>query len=113
MSTNHVTLSGRVSADPEVRVLPSGDEVISFRLVVPRSPVALRRSKQPVDTFECSAWSASMRRTVRRLTAGQHVEVTGELRRRFTRRGGVPVSWVSVEIASCRRDDGPAVASGS
>jgi len=93
MSTNQVTLSGRVSADPEVRRLPSGDEVVSFRLVV-------RRSK------------AAMRRVARRLSAGEHVEITGELRRRFTRHTGIPMSWVSVEVATCRRLRSPTVASG-
>lgn len=70
MSTNHVTLGGRVSADPGARQLPSGDEVVSLRLVVPRSKTAMRRSKQSVDTFECTAWSFAMRRVVRRLSAG-------------------------------------------
>ncbi len=85
MTTIEYILSGRVSAAPETRVLPSGDEVVSFRLIVRRSAAARRRSKQVVDTIECSAWSASMRRTVGRLEAGAEVEVTGELRRRFTR----------------------------
>lgn len=100
---NAVTLAGRVSADPEPRVLPSGDEVVSFRLVVPRSAAALRRSRQRVDTIECVAWSARLRRTTRRLVAGDEVVVTGELRRRFTRSGGGPTSWVSVELGSCVR----------
>ena len=113
MSTNQVTLSGRVSADPEVRRLPSGDEVVSFRLVVRPSKAAMRRSKQSVDTFECAAWSSAMRRVARRLSAGEHVEITGELRRRFTRHTGIPMSWVSVEVATCRRLRSPTVASGT
>ncbi|WP_159540340.1 single-stranded DNA-binding protein [Aeromicrobium sp. 9AM] len=107
---NRVHLVGRVSADPETRVLPSGDEVVSFRLVVRRSAAARRRSKQVVDTIECSAWSASMRRTVGRLEAGTEVEVTGELRRRFTRGA---ISFVSVDVDSCRKVTAPAVASGA
>lgn len=110
---NHVHLAGRVSADPETRVLPSGDEVVSFRLIVRRSSAARRRSKQLVDTIECSAWSAAMRRTVSRLEAGTEVEVTGELRRRFTRGGGGAISFVTVEVDSCRKLSVPAVASGA
>jgi single-strand DNA-binding protein len=83
--------------------LPSGDEVVSFRLVVPRSAAARRRSKQLVDTIECSAWTARLRRTVRTLEAGESVTVTGELRRRFTRGSRGTMSWVSVDLETCER----------
>jgi single-strand DNA-binding protein len=106
-SVNTVRLSGRVSAAPLARLLPSGDEVVSFRLVVPRSAAARRRSKQRVDTFECSAWTARLRRAVRRLEAGDLVTVTGELRRRFSRGSQGPMSWVSVELESCERTAAP------
>ena len=106
-SVNAVRLSGRVSAAPEARMLPSGDEVVSFRLIVHRSPAARRRSKQRVDTIECSAWTARLRRSVRRLAAGDAVTVTGELRRRFTRGAGGPMSWVNVDLDTCERTAGP------
>ena len=106
-SVNAVRLSGRVSAAPEARLLPSGDEVVSFRLVVPRSASARRRSKQRVDTIECSAWSARLRRSVRRLEAGDPVTVTGELRRRFTRGAAGPMSWVNVDLDTCERTADP------
>jgi single-strand DNA-binding protein len=104
---------GRVSAAPESRVLPSGDEVVSFRLIVARSAAALRRSKQRVDTIECSAWTATMRRTVLRLEPGVEVAVSGELRRRFSRGANGAVSRVTVDLNSCRRAESPAVASES
>lgn len=106
-SVNAVRLSGRVSAAPEARMLPSGDEVVSFRLVVPRSPTALRRSKQRVDTIECSAWTARLRRSVRRLEAGDLVTVTGELRRRFSRGARGPMSWVNVDLETCEQAAAP------
>ncbi len=100
---NLVRLRGRVSADPQARMLPSGDEVVSFRLVVPRSASARRRSKQRVDTIECSAWSARLRKKARALEAGDEVAVSGELRRRFTRGAAGPMSWVSVDLETCER----------
>ncbi|MGH3457087.1 single-stranded DNA-binding protein [Aeromicrobium sp.] len=100
---NAVRLTGRVSAAPDARLLPSGDEVVSFRLIVPRSAAARRRSKQLVDTIECSAWTARLRRSVRRLEADDAVTVTGELRRRFSRGAHGPTSWVSVELETCER----------
>jgi len=114
---NQVTLAGRVSASPEAHILPSGDEVVSFRLIVPRSTAARRRSKQPVDTIDCAAWSSAMRRAVRRLEPGTEVVVTGELRRRFSRGPVGPISRVTVELDSCQRAEQPvgesAVASSS
>ena len=108
---NQVTLTGRISADPESRVLPSGDEVVSFRLVVRRSSAARRRSKQVVDTIECSAWTAALRRSVSRLPAGTEVTVRGELRRRFSRGGAGVISWVTVDVDTCRKVASAAVAS--
>lgn len=102
-SHNQVTLAGRVSANPEAHILPSGDEVVSFRLIVARSAAARRRSKQPVDTIDCAAWSAAMRRAVRRLEAGTQVVVTGELRRRFSRGPVGPISRVTDELDTCQR----------
>lgn len=110
-AVNSVELSGRVSADPESRTLPSGDEVVSFRVVVPRDARARRRSRQTVDTIEVSAWSAKARRTALRLSAGDEVTVTGQLRRRFRRAGGAPQSFVSVELEACVRR--PPVASST
>jgi single-strand DNA-binding protein len=108
---NRVHLAGRISADPETRILPSGDEVVSFRLVVRRDAAARKRSKQVVDTIECAVWTAALRRSVGRLAAGTEVEVTGQLRRRFTRGGGGAISFVTVEVDSCRKAQQPAVAS--
>lgn len=110
-SNNRVHLTGRVSAEPETRVLPSGDEIVSFRLVVRRSASARRRSKQVVDTIECTVWRAALRRSVRRIAPGTEVSVSGELRRRFSRGAGGVVSWVSVEVSSCQRVAVTAVAS--
>lgn len=108
---NSVRLTGRISAPPESRILPSGDELVSFRLIVRRSASARKRSKQVVDTIECSVWRAALRRSTLRLTAGTEVEVTGALRRRFTSSGRGVASWVSVEVDSCRKLRATAVAS--
>ncbi len=97
-STNHVAVSGRVSQAAEVRILPSGDELVTFRVIVGRPAAALKRSKQKVDTFECVVWLAKLRKAAARLEAGEQVEVTGQLRRRFSRAKGVPTSFVSIEV---------------
>jgi single-strand DNA-binding protein len=103
MDTNSVELVGHVSGEPVERLLPSGDHLVTFRVVVPRSPAARRRTRQSVDTLECSAWSARVRRAAVRLATGDQVAVRGELRRTF-RRGRTGVrSWVTVDVDHIER----------
>ena len=97
---NEVRLVGRVSRPPERRELPSGDEVWTFRVVVPRADSG--RSRQSVDALECAAWSARARRSVRAWSDGDVVEVSGALRRRFFRAGGAVASRVEVEMSGGR-----------
>jgi single-strand DNA-binding protein len=98
---NEVRLVGRLSRPPEERVLPSGDVVWVFRVVVGRSLDA-RRPRQMVDALECVAWSARARRSVAGWAVDDVVEVNGALRRRFFRVGGAVASRVEVEMASGR-----------
>ena len=105
-SANQVRLAGTVSSVPEVRVLPSGDELCVVRVVVPRRGGHARsdgRRSPSVDVLDCCAWEARPRRTVAGWDPGDEVEVTGALRRRFFRAGGVTASRVEVEISSARR----------
>lgn len=98
---NEVRLVGRLSQAPEERVLPSGDSVWTFRVVVPRRRTA-SGSRQTVDAIECAAWSARARRSVSGWAADDVVEVAGALHRRFFRAGGAVASRVEVEMASGR-----------
>jgi single-strand DNA-binding protein len=102
-AANSVQLVGHVSGVPIERQLPSGDHLVSFRVVVERSAAARRRTRQSIDTVECSAWSAKLRRTAVGLAVGDLVTVSGELRRTFRRsRGGVR-SWVTVDVDRIER----------
>lgn len=97
---NEVRLVGRLSQDPEERVLPSGDSVWTFRVVVPRERPG--KSRQSVDAIECAAWSARARRSASSWSADDVVEVVGALHRRFFRAGGAVASRVEVEMTSGR-----------
>lgn len=94
---NEVRLTGRLSAQPEARELPSGDTVVVFRVVVDRAPD--KRSKVSVDAIECTAWSSRARRAVLQRTVGDVVSVEGSLRRRFFRTAAGPASRVEVEAS--------------
>ena len=96
---NEVVLAGRLSGVTEV-TLPSGDEVVSFRVVVDRTD---RAARTKVDAVECSAWLASPRKRVLATSEGDWIEVTGELRRRFWRGDAGARSRVEVEVRTVRR----------
>lgn len=93
---NDVVLVGRLSGEAQARELPSGDELVSFRVVV-------ERKDSGVDTIDCVAFKAEVRRKVQRWNSGDILEVHGSLRRRFWRTGAGPASRTEVEIASATR----------
>ncbi|WP_114201674.1 single-stranded DNA-binding protein [Janibacter anophelis] len=95
---NSVELTGRVSGEPETRELPSGDELVTLRVVVRRG------EGQPVDTIDCACWSAGARRAASRLEDGARVRVEGSLRRRFFRSPGGSASRYEVEVSRLVRD---------
>ncbi|MCW2796418.1 single-stranded DNA-binding protein [Nocardioides sp.] len=98
---NAVRLVGRISQPPEQRVLPSGDTMWTFRVVVPRTGPP-GRSRQTVDALECTVWAGRIRRSVATWGVDDVVEVTGALRRRFFRASGSAVSRVEVEVTGGR-----------
>jgi single-strand DNA-binding protein len=105
---NEVVLCGRVSMAADERSLPSGDTVLTTRVIVDRPPARRRpsgsgRSRQPVDAIDCVAWTARVRQVIRRWEPGDLVEVSGSIRRRFYRNDGRPVSRVEVEIDRANR----------
>ena len=104
---NEVRLVGRVSGDPQERALPSGDLLVSWRLVVdrapPRRPAPEGVRVPTIDTLDCVAWTAATRRTARGLQPGDVVEVSGALRKRYWRSAGRPASRTEIEAAAVRR----------
>jgi single-strand DNA-binding protein len=105
---NAVRLRGRLSSVPTRRTLPSGDEVVGFRVVVRRPEGG------SVDTIDVSvgpAPAAGRRRqpgqvgrralaAVQRLDVDQRIEVAGELRRRWWDAGGARRSRLEVRAGA-------------
>jgi single-strand DNA-binding protein len=103
---NEVRLVGVLSAAPERRELPSGDTVVAFRVVVRRPDGGQARSGRrapSIDTIDCAGWRGDVRRVVSTWTAGDLVDVTGALRRRFWRGPQGPASRYEVEVVKARR----------
>lgn len=101
---NEVHLAGRLAAAPEQRTLPSGDELVTLRIIVDRPAPAKgeKETRQRVDSLECAVWRPRVQRSVLGWRAGDLVEVSGALRRRFFRSGGGVASRVEVEVATAR-----------
>lgn len=99
-NVNEVRLEGRVSADPVEIVLPSGDVLWTFRVVVSRPAAIGDRTR--VDALECRAVSGRVQRSVSTWRAGDRVEVFGSLRRRFFVTGGRRESRTEVEVIRAR-----------
>lgn len=95
---NSVQLVGRVSSAPEEKILPSGDLLVAFRIIVDRSAAARKHSDVTVDTFDCVVWNQSIQKSAMRKTEGDRVEIHGELRRRFSKGPAGLRSFVSVEV---------------
>ena len=95
---NDVVLRGRLSAPAEVRPLPSGDSLVTFRLVVRRP--GPRARGQSVDVLTCVTYDRALQRRVAAWEAGDVVEVEGALQRRFWRTGSGTASVCEV---NCRK----------
>lgn len=110
--TNQVRLVGHMSGDPELRTLPSGDPLWTFRVVIPRDQAETsgsrataqsgQRARTVVDALDCCVWGGRSRRAVMTWRAGDLVEIEGAMRRRFFRAGPTAVSRVEVEVSRAR-----------
>ncbi len=98
-----VRLRGRLSGEPEERVLPSGDTVVGFRVVVDRPAADREKGRAGVDTLDCAAFRAGPRRAVLRCGPGDIVEVSGALHRRFYAAASGRASRYEVEAVAVSR----------
>ena len=85
--TNLVVLRGVIRRDPEYRVLPSGDELLSFDLTI-------RDGELPTETAPV-VWHQPTAAAAK-LAEGDDVVVVGRVRRRFFRAGGSTASRTEV-----------------
>ena len=100
-AVNSVHIVGRVGAPAVEKILPSGDAVVEFRIVVDRSRP--RSEKREVDVLEIAVWSYRLRKRALGLHEGEVVEVFGELRRRFWKgASGIASRW-QVEASELSR----------
>jgi single-strand DNA-binding protein len=104
---NSVVLIGKIAGPPTDRTLPSGDVLVTWRVVVRRpapsrpAPGTVRGTS--VDTIDCASWRADVRRAAAGWTTGDLVRIEGSLRRRFWRTAAGTASRCEVEVSHVRR----------
>lgn len=98
---NTVRIVGRMTTDLSTRALPSGDEVASWRVVVPRARGDGERTK--VDVFTCASFDPAIRHVAGEWSVGDVVDVTGAMRLRFWRSADGVRSRYELEVQHARR----------
>lgn len=94
---NNCMLEGRLSAPPEERTLPSGDVIVTFRVIVDRD-------REPgVDTIDCRVSTATLRRRALLLPERALLHVEGRLHRRFFRTASGTASRCELNVLTLRR----------
>jgi single-strand DNA-binding protein len=96
---NEVIVAGRLSKSALPKELPSGDEIMTWRLIVDRPD----GTAGGFDVVECKAFSARVRRQAQAWVPGEVIEVTGALRRRYWRGPGGLRSACEVEVSLASR----------
>ena len=87
---NIITLTGRLTADPEDRDVPGDKTLCTFRLAVER----LGPKPRPVDFVPVECWNGLARTAIEHLRKGRLVGVVGSLRQD---------RWTTLEGESRRR----------
>ena len=99
---NEVHLNGKLGQHVLTKKMPSGDEVTTFTLIVPRTSRP-RIGHQKVDSLACQTLKPAIRRKVEAWPVGTWVEIQGELHRRFWRSGNGIGSATEIEVRSLVR----------
>lgn len=81
---NEILVAGRITAEPFVRELPSGDRLATWRICVAR-PSDSRYGGRRADSVTCTSFDRDLQERIRLWRLGDVVRMTGELRRRTWR----------------------------
>lgn len=107
---NKLTIIGNLTADPELRTIPSGVNVCTFTVAV-NSRIRKDGDKPHVDYFRVAAWRGLGENCSRYLTKGKKVCVIGEVSARAFEskdgsiRASLELTADEVEFLSPRTDD--------
>lgn len=98
---NEVGVAGRLTAEPRLRELPSGDHLATWRICVTRDPSTRFRGRG-ADSITCVSFDHELHEDLRGWRLGDVVGVRGALRRRTWRGVNGRRSVCEVEATSVR-----------
>ena len=107
---NHITIMGRLTRDPELRMTQSQTQVASFTLAVDRDFGGRDGSERQTDFIDCVAWRQTAEFVSKYFSKGRMAVVSGRLQSRKweTREGEKRTSWEvvadNVYFGDSRRD---------
>jgi len=96
---NKVVLMGNLTRDPELRAIPSGQQVASFSLAVNRTwKNANGEQQEAVDYIDCNAWGKPAEIITQYMTKGSAILVSGRLQQRTWDQDGQKRSKIEVVV---------------
>ena len=96
---NKVVLMGNLTRDPELRTIPSGQNVASFSLAVNRSwKNASGEQQEAVDYIDCNIWGKPAEIITQYMKKGSAILVSGRLQQRTWEQEGQKRSKVEVVV---------------
>lgn len=78
---NVITITGRITAEPELKVTTNGKNVLSFT-------VAVRRDKDTTDFLPCTAWNKTAEIISQYFHKGDQIGIIGSLQTRHYEKDG-------------------------
>ena len=111
---NRLTIIGNLTADPELRTTPGGDQVCNFSVAVNRRGRrdAEGNAQELTDFFRVSVWRQQAEVCQRYLTKGRKVAVVGPVTARAYQandgslRASLEINATEVEFLSSRNEEG-------
>ena len=76
---NHITIMGRLTRDPELRVTGSGISVANFSVAVDRDFSGKDGGEKETDFIDCTAWRKTAEFVSKYFTKGRMIVVSGRL----------------------------------
>jgi len=96
---NKVVLMGNLTRDPELRSIPSGQQVASFSLAVNRTwKNASGEQQEAVDYIDCNAWGKPGEIITQYMKKGSAILVSGRLQQRQWEQEGQKRSKVEIVV---------------
>lgn len=114
---NHITIMGRLCANPELRITQSGVSVTSFRIAVERD-YTNQDNERETDFFDVTAWRGTAEIVCNYFTKGRMIAIDGRLATQsWTDRDGknrvtVGIVAENVYFADSKREEDAGAKSG-